>query len=438
MLFYGGAERTITDKQMHMNKFLNIFFAALIACTGGLAAQTTQSLVTHISFDKPNCQVADEAGDPAIQTYVDPNSNVVCDCGVEQNSMKFDGDGDYFFLFGSKVDNAFTTVDFTLSFYFLPTSTANESQALFSKRTNCTTDNLFSVRFNPATKLLNVELTESSTISGSIAKTLPSTTCWYHITVVRKGATTQLYLNGKEYGSANSPASLRVNVKNLEPLVVGSSNCDLDEEFAGYLDEIRLYNRAITREEVEDLYFFPDRIATGIVSTGTSDTTIFLGNSVQVELNNTCATDFAWSPANGVSDVGSPTPLLSPSQTTTYALKFETAAYGCVATDSLRITVIDPATLDCKDILLPSAFTPNGDGLNDTYGISNPFVAGEIKAFEIFDRWGNVVFRTTDPLTKWDGSHLGQPVNPGVFLYKIHFVCKDVEDVKSGSVTVIR
>ncbi|HFA48733.1 MAG TPA: hypothetical protein ENJ95_06935, partial [Bacteroidetes bacterium] len=72
------------------------------------------------------------------------------------------------------------------------------------------------------------------------------------------------------------------------------------------------------------------------------------------------------------------------------------------------------------------------------FGISNPFTTGTILAFDIFDRWGNIVFSTVNPLEKWDGSFRGTPVNPGVFLYRLRFRCDDMEDLISGSVTVIR
>jgi gliding motility-associated-like protein len=111
---------------------------------------------------------------------------------------------------------------------------------------------------------------------------------------------------------------------------------------------------------------------------------------------------------------------------------------GCTSEDSIRITVIDPESIECGDILLPSAFTPNGDGLNDGFGISNIFATGDLLSLEVFDRWGNIVFRTNDVRGKWDGFYKGQAVNPGVFLYKVQYKCEGKENVKSGSVTVIR
>ena len=66
---------------------------------------------------------------------------------------------------------------------------------------------------------------------------------------------------------------------------------------------------------------------------------------------------------------------------------------------------------------IPNTFTPNGDGLNDTFGI-----AGEaIKEFklQIFNRWGQLVFESGNPNDRWDGTYQGDKVSEGVYVYKI-------------------
>lgn len=413
-------------------RFLTFIFA--IFFFSNLHAQLGQSLVTHISFDKSGCDIEDQAGDPAIQIFAAGDS--VCGCGVVANSRYFDGDDDWFYLFGQRVEEAFTTIDFSLSFYFKPTTTSAANQALFSKKVGCNGDQAFAVRYNPANRSMNVEVSESPTISASISRTLPIS-CWYHVVVVRKGATTQLYVNNQKLGEVNSPGSLRVNMSNSEPLTVGSSDCNFEQDFQGYLDEIRLYSRALSLQDIEDLYLSPDQIASGLKPTGVNDTTIYLGGSVPIQLTNTCANSFNWSPTTAVVNPDLPNPVITPDVTTTYTLTMVDND-NCTSTDSIRIIVVDPTTVECGDILLPSAFTPNGDGLNDRFGISNPFVTGELLAFDIFDRWGNIVFSTNNTLEKWDGFFKGQAVNPGVFLYKIHYRCEGTENVKSGSVTVIR
>lgn len=399
-----------------------------------IQAQTAQGLVAWLSADKPGCQLVDEFGDPSVVAL--PPEVSGCACGVRDSAYVFNGIDDFFFLTGTKVDNALGAVDFTLSFYFKANAdNSPDPQVLFSKQNGCSTDSSFSIKYLPATRRLAVELTENSTISGSIFETLP-VSCWYHVAVVRKSGSTILYINGEEVKRVNTINGQRVSISKENEMLVGKSDCNTDAFFDGLIDEIRLYNRALDRNEVEDLYFSPDQIQTGLNSIGTKDTTIFLGNAVQVRLTHTCATTFNWLPAAGVNNTTAAEPVITPLITTTYAVNMDDNQ--CVATDSLRIVVVDPSTIDCSDIFLPTAFTPNDDGLNDGFGISNPFATGELLAFDIYDRWGNIVFSTTDPLVKWDGSYKGSAVNPGVFLYRIQYRCEGEEGVKSGSVTVIR
>jgi gliding motility-associated-like protein len=68
-------------------------------------------------------------------------------------------------------------------------------------------------------------------------------------------------------------------------------------------------------------------------------------------------------------------------------------------------------------IYVPNSFTPNGDGLNDNFGIS-----GEaIKSFSmrIFNRWGDMVFETSNVTDKWDGTFKGQKAATGNYVYKL-------------------
>jgi gliding motility-associated-like protein len=283
---------------------------------------------------------------------------------------------------------------------------------------------------------MGVELYEEAGISSSITKTLPQA-CWYHVVVIRKAGLLSLYVNKEKLGETN--AGLRVNISNNSQLTIGSDNCNVTDDFEGYMDEIRLYGRALSLQDIQDLYLAPNQIATGLKSTSVNDTMIFLGGYVPVEITTTCATLFSWTPTADVTTPNIPNPVISPATEGTFVYTVEmTDAENCPSTDSLRIKVIDPTTVKCGDILLPSAFTPNGDGLNDGYGISNPFATGELISLEIFDRWGNIVFFTDDVFGRWDGTYKSEPVNPAVFLYKVRYRCEGEEYVKSGSVTVLR
>lgn len=71
-------------------------------------------------------------------------------------------------------------------------------------------------------------------------------------------------------------------------------------------------------------------------------------------------------------------------------------------------------------IFLPNVFSPNGDQVNDELFIPPHPSISSIPRFEIYDRWGALVFRATDPLpgsqgNKWNGTFRDGAVNPGVF-----------------------
>jgi gliding motility-associated-like protein len=172
----------------------------------------------------------------------------------------------------------------------------------------------------------------------------------------------------------------------------------------------------------------------------TRDTIVFLGAPVPIRLSSTCANGFSWSPREGVflPDVGKTSIVPPTSGVFVYTLAFSDPISSCKASDSIRITVVDPRTLTCDQVLLPNTFTPNNDGINDVFGISNPYAIGELYLFEIFDRWGGRMFVTTSPFAQWDGNFQGQAVNPGVYWYKIIHVCDGDRRLVTGSILVMK
>lgn len=87
-------------------------------------------------------------------------------------------------------------------------------------------------------------------------------------------------------------------------------------------------------------------------------------------------------------------------------------------------------------IYIPNTFTPNGDGLNDTFG-----VAGEaIQEFnmKIFNRWGQLIYETSNANDRWDGTFLGQKVPMGTYVYKVSASSPNgTHQNKEGNVNVI-
>ena len=72
---------------------------------------------------------------------------------------------------------------------------------------------------------------------------------------------------------------------------------------------------------------------------------------------------------------------------------------------------------------MPSAFTPNGDGLNDWFGPGNNYCQPDFSSFNfcIFNRWGEKVFQTFNAGEKWDGTFNGQRAETGTYYYILQY-----------------
>ena len=386
-----------------------------------LVAQIEAGLVAYYSFD--NCDAADQTANGADGVIT---GSPECVCGLSGSALRLDGLDDYIQFLGN-FDIVFSA-DFTLSFFFKPDATAGV-QDIFSKREACGIDSTFSLRFNAASKTVLVELSENLQIFAEAEAPLDLTKCWHHVALVRRNNEIFLYYNGT-LASTDGTTTL-VNVENNGIFSIANSPCLTQGEmrYRGSLDEVKLFNRALSSSEIESLFFPVDEILT-------RDTVIFDGNTVQIRLSATCADEFDWLPSTNVIFPDQAEPSISPDETTLYTVSMD---YGnCVATDQVNITVVDSLQLDCNNIFLPKAFTPNADGLNDTYGLSNVVYLGEILSFEIFDRWGGQIFSGANAESAWDGTIQGKEAMPGGYLYKLRYRCEGVEDFLVGSFTLIR
>jgi len=109
-----------------------------------------------------------------------------------------------------------------------------------------------------------------------------------------------------------------------------------------------------------------------------------------------------------------------------------TDSNGCSASLEARIHE------DClNDLVIPNAFTPNGDGKNDFF-----FASGlDVTAFaiEIYNRWGIKVFESSEIHSEWDGSYNGKPQEDGIYVWHVSFSMSDSDlQQKTGTVLLIR
>lgn len=128
-----------------------------------------------------------------------------------------------------------------------------------------------------------------------------------------------------------------------------------------------------------------------------------------------------------------------------WEFKYNTPNQNDTTMKKIPVTIFFPDTiiahLKPQDFAYygPNAFTPNGDGINDTWRPINNVVDIDRYELEIYDRWGRVVFSSTDPFQEWDGTAGGSLVPLGVYAYRarMYDAIKGDKHNVSGHVTVV-
>lgn len=149
-----------------------------------------------------------------------------------------------------------------------------------------------------------------------------------------------------------------------------------------------------------------------------NDTAVSINQPLQLnaaDVNNSGLNNYLWSPSSGLNNSGIKNPVALFSSPTgingiTYTVTARTIN-GCEATDDITVKVFVQA-----DIYVPSAFSPNNDGLNDIF---KPILIGikELKYFAVYNRYGQQVYKTTVQGAGWDGKVKGIRQNTGAFVW---------------------
>lgn len=122
-----------------------------------------------------------------------------------------------------------------------------------------------------------------------------------------------------------------------------------------------------------------------------------------------------WSPPNGLSCIDCLAPDAAPTETTRYSLSLSDEN-NCSWSGEVLVTVALP------NLYVPNAFSPNGDGNNDTFApVLNDGVAA-IASFALYDRWGVQVFSMTDDIKSWDGFFQGEPAQQGIYVFSVEWI----------------
>jgi gliding motility-associated-like protein len=170
-----------------------------------------------------------------------------------------------------------------------------------------------------------------------------------------------------------------------------------------------------------------------------ADTTMMAGYPIQLRPEySSDVTSVEWVPSTFLDCSLCRTPVSTPQYSTTYTL-FAYTQYGCMSKDVLHIY----ATCTKENLFIPNTFSPNNDGSNDLFYPRGRGIQ-KIKAFKIFNRWGQLVFLkenffANDVNAAWDGTKKGAYVTPDVYVYMIDLICENGNVITlKGDVTLIR
>ena len=170
-----------------------------------------------------------------------------------------------------------------------------------------------------------------------------------------------------------------------------------------------------------------------------ADRVVLTGSKVEIKTTNSPdVVSWLWSPADYLNCSTCKNVVSTPKSDIQYIVT-ATSKWGCKRSDSVAIT------LKCNELAvhIPTAFTPNNDGLNEIF---YPMGAGVkiVKELRIFNRWGELVFENKNfnlniSSTGWNGMYKGEHAPPGTYVYATTMICDTGEEFSlKGTVTLIR
>lgn len=170
---------------------------------------------------------------------------------------------------------------------------------------------------------------------------------------------------------------------------------------------------------------------TPVISFSPPGIEIMSGESAQLNAAVTGATaSFIWKPDAILLTPQSLTSFTLPLNNDTAFILTVVAVNGCTASKELVVKIL-------YKMHIPAAFTPNKDGHNDVFRIP-PGSSVILKELLVFDRWGNVVFKTTDITKGWDGTYKDRDEDAGTYVYIIKGMIQGKLIFAKGTITLLR
>ncbi len=163
-----------------------------------------------------------------------------------------------------------------------------------------------------------------------------------------------------------------------------------------------------------------------------NDTLVCQNETVILNVEGPDVYSYNWLPEGRIADPDAQQTSVYTGPTAFYSISAKDAN-GCVSSDSFLL-----ATKPCCTILIPNAFSPNGDGKNDVLQLKGE-TDQRINEFSIFNRLGQRLFTSNKQDDVWDGTFSGKECDLGVYYYYLRYTCSDGNEyIRKGDITLLR
>ena len=238
---------TMEKIKIYSLSLLIIFGLPRLLTEGGINLE--KGLIAYYSFNE--CDARDDSGNGSDGRLY---GSVGCWCGIEDDGLLFDGKRDYV-EFQGIVNQYFTTSDLTISFYFKSNQYTVLKQSLLSKRENCEEYNALDFKLDQNLHLIDTDFNETPLKDYGEISPETGGGGWKHIVLVRQGIKAFTYINGVLVREGRRCSG--VDISNDAILSFSNSPCIFTggtTRFNGILDELKIYDRALSDLEVGQLY----------------------------------------------------------------------------------------------------------------------------------------------------------------------------------------
>ncbi|MDG1841363.1 MAG: gliding motility-associated C-terminal domain-containing protein [Crocinitomicaceae bacterium] len=184
----------------------------------------------------------------------------------------------------------------------------------------------------------------------------------------------------------------------------------------------------------DSIFLIVSDIVPSSVIASASQNLVAPGTSVVLSGQPSGLLNYTWTPEDDLSDPSMQQTNAYMEQTTIFTLSVSDGI--CTRSDTVEVKVYE---IICDDpyVFIPNAFSPNGDNYNDILFVRGIWI--EKMIFRVFDRWGELVFESTDPSIGWDGTFRGKKLDPDVYDFYLDVTCiGGLNSIIKGNVTLMK